>query len=69
MGYDQPHTPVGQVGNKPDLPYEGEAMIPGHGDKRKREAHELSDAVKGLEEDRSVFPSRVCAVMGKRRLR
>lgn len=50
-----PHTPVGQIRSNPSasgsLPYESDSMIPGHGDKRKREAMELADAARSLGHD------------------
>ena len=57
-GFDhqqQPHTPTphshgSAVSVKAELPYDGDAIVPGHGDKRKREAHELSDAIRENEE-------------------
>lgn len=60
----QPHTPVphshgSAVQVKSELPYDGDAIVPGHGDKRKREAHELSDAIRENEErDRKRHRSR-----------
>jgi len=51
-GYDmpQPHTPLGNTAVKSELPYDDTAIVPGHGDKRKREAHELADAIKEHDE-------------------
>ncbi|KAH8090466.1 hypothetical protein HD553DRAFT_6064 [Filobasidium floriforme] len=64
-GYDQqPHTPTPHSHGsasavKAELPYDGDSIVPGHGDKRKREAHELSDAIRENEErDRKRHRSR-----------
>jgi hypothetical protein len=39
--YDDPMTPTGQIGLPVDLDREADSAIPGHGDKKRREAMEL----------------------------